>query len=166
MMTQIVVRAAEDIDKNIIIEMLQSLQDYEHTLHPGRRPGADVAEFRYKRITDAAESFDGAVLVAIEKSEIVGLTAGWMVIDEDQLQDMEHREHGYISVLFVSPEHRGKNIAQTLLVSIEKHLVSVGASRLSIDTLAKNGPAITASRAVGFEPFEVKLEKFIKNYSP
>ena len=79
---------------------------------------------------------------------------------------MEHREHGYISVLFVSPEHRGKNIAQTLLVAIEKHLVSVGASRLSIDTLAKNGPAITASRAVGFEPFEVKFEKFIKNYSP
>ena len=103
-MHEIVVRAAEAIDKNVIIEMLQSLQDYERALHPGRRPGADVAEFRYKRITDAAENFNGAVLVALEKSEIVGLTAGWMIIDEDQLQDMEHREHGYISVLFVSPE--------------------------------------------------------------
>ena len=73
-MTQIVVRAAEDIDKNIIIEMLQSLQDYERALHPGRRPGADVAEFRYKRITDAAESFDGAVLVAIETVSYTHLT--------------------------------------------------------------------------------------------
>ena len=103
------------------------------------------------------------MLVAIEKSEIVGLTAGWMIIDDDQLQDMEHREHGYISVLFVSPEHRGKDIAQKLLISIEQHLVSVGANRLSINTLARNGPAVTASRAVGFEPFEVKLEKFIGN---
>ena len=162
-MTEIVVRAAESSDKNMIIEMLQSLQDYERALHPGRRPGADVAEFRYKRITDAAENFNGAVLVAIEKSEIVGLTAGWMIIDEDQLQDMEHREHGYISVLFVSPEHRGKSIAQKLLNSIEQHLVSVGANRLSINTLARNGPAVTASRAVGFEPFEMKLEKFIEN---
>ena len=162
-MTEIVVRAAEDIDKNKIIEMLQSLQDHERALHLGRRPGADVAEFRYKRIIDAAESFDGAVLVAIEKLEIVGLTAGWMIIDEDQLQDMEHREHGYISVLFVSPKHRGKNIAQKLLISIEQHLVSVGANRLSINTLARNGPAVTASRAVGFEPFEVKLEKFTGN---
>ena len=162
-MTEIVVRAAESSDKNMIIEMLQSLQDYERALHPGRRPGADVAEFRYKRITDAAENFNGAVLVAIEKSEIVGLTAGWMIIDEDQLQDMEHREHGYISVLFVSPEHRGKNVAQKLLNSIEQHLVSVGANRLSINTLARNGPAVTASRAVGFEPFEMKLEKFIEN---
>ena len=162
-MTEIVVRAAEDIDKNKIIEMLQSLQDHERALHPGRRPGADVAEFRYKRIIDAAESFDGAVLVAIEKLEIVGLTAGWMIIDEDQLQDMEHREHGYISVLFVSPEHRGKDIAQKLLISIEQHLVSVGANRLSMNTLARNGPAVTASRAVGFEPFEVKLEKFTGN---
>jgi len=162
-MTEIVVRAAEAIDKNVIIEMLQSLQDYERALHPGRRPGADVAEFRYKRITDAAENFNGAVLVALEKSEIVGLTAGWMIIDDDQLQDMEHREHGYISVLFVSPEHRGKDIAQKLLISIEQHLVSVGANRLSMNTLARNGPAVTASRAVGFEPFEVKLEKFIGN---
>ena len=162
-MTEIVVRAVESSDKNIIIEMLQSLQDYERALHPGRRPGADVAEFRYKRITDAAENFNGAVLVAIEKSEIVGLTAGWMIIDEDQLQDMEHREHGYISVLFVSPEHRGKDIAQKLLNSIEQHLVSVGANRLSINTLARNGPAVTASRAAGFEPFEMKLEKFIEN---
>ena len=162
-MTENVVRAAEGSDKNIIIEMLQSLQDYERALHPVRRPGADVAEFRYKRITDAAENFNGAVLVAIEKSEIVGLTAGWMIIDEDQLQDMEHREHGYISVLFVSPEHRGKDIAQKLLISIENHLVSAGANRLSINTLARNGPAVTASRAVGFEPFEVKLEKFIEN---
>ena len=162
-MTEIVVRAAESSDKNMIIEMLQSLQDYERALHPGRRPGADVAEFRYKRITDAAENFNGAVLVAIEKSEIVGLTAGWMIIDEDQLQDMEHREHGYISVLFVSPEHRGRDIAQKLLNSIEQHLVSVGANRLSITTLARNGPAVTASRAVGFEPFEMKLEKFIEN---
>ena len=105
-MTEIVVRAAEDIDKNIIIEMLQSLQDHERALHPGRRPGADVAEFRYRRITDAAESFDGAVLVAIEKLEIVGLTAGWMIIDEDQLQDMEHREHGYICLLYTSPSPR------------------------------------------------------------
>lgn len=47
-MTQIVVRAAEDIDKNIIIEMLQSLQDYERALHPGRRPGADVPSFDIK----------------------------------------------------------------------------------------------------------------------
>ena len=162
-MTEIVVKAAEAIDKSVIIEMLQSLQDYERALHPGRRPGADVAEFRYKRITDAAESFNGAVLVAIEKSEIVGLTAGWMIIDDDQLQDMEHREHGYISVLFVSPEHRGKDIAQKLLISIEQHLVSVGANRLSMNTLARNGPAVTASRAVGFEPFEMKLEKFIEN---
>ena len=162
-MTEIVVRAAEAFDKNVIIEMLQSLQDYERILHPGRRPGADVAEFRYKRITDAAENFNGAVLVALEKSEIVGLTAGWMIIDEDLLQDMEHREHGYISVLFVSPEHRGKDIAQKLLISIEQHLVSVGANRLSMNTLARNGPAVTASRAVGFEPFEVKLEKFTGN---
>ena len=160
-MTEIVVRLAEFDDKVPIIQMLECLQDYERELHPGRRPGSDVAEYRYKRIIDAAESFDGAVLVAIEKSEIVGLTAGWMIIDEDQLQDMSHREHGYVSVLFVDQDHRGKGIANILLGAIEKHLVSAGANRLSVSSLARNGPVITACRASGFEPFEVKLEKFI-----
>ena len=160
-MTEIVVRLAEFDDKVPIIQMLECLQDYERELHPGRRPGSDVAEYRYKRIIDAAESFDGAVLVAIEKSKIVGLTAGWMIIDEDQLQDMSHREHGYVSVLFVGQDHRGKDIANILLGAIEKHLVSAGANRLSISSLARNGPVITACRASGFEPFEVKLEKFI-----
>jgi len=160
-MTKIVIRSADAEDQTTIIEILQRLQDYERSLHPGRRPGLEVAEFQYKRIIDAAKTFDGVVLVAVENFELVGLTAGWMIIDDDQLQDMGHREHGHISVLFVNEEHRGKDIAQLLLVSVEEHLTSVGANRLSISALARNGPAITAFRTSGFEPFRTTLEKFI-----
>ena len=37
--------------------------------------------------------------------------------------------------------------------------MSVGASRLSISSLARNGPVLTATRTFGFEPYEIILEK-------
>ena len=158
-MSKIVIRAAEENDREDILGMLQRLQNYEHALHAGRRPGNEVDEFQYVRILESTKAFNGAFLVAVEKEELVGLTAGWMIIDDNQLSEMPHREHGYISVLFVDDDHKGKDIARLLLEAIQGHLMSVGASRLSISSLARNGPVLTASRTFGFEPYEIILEK-------
>jgi ribosomal protein S18 acetylase RimI-like enzyme len=160
-MAEVFVRPADESDSDVLVEMLWRLQDYERVLHPSRRPGMEVAEFQYKRIVDAAKNFGGAILVAVLEEEIVGMIAGWIIIDEDQLQYMEFREHGYISDLFVNPDRRGKDIAQHLLYSMEQHLIASGARRLSISALARNGPAIAAYRTFGFEPFEITLEKYI-----
>ena len=160
-MAEVFVRPADESDGDILIEMLRRLQDLERVLHPSRRPGMEVAEFQYKRIVDAAKNFGGAILVAVLEEEVVGMIAGWMIIDDDQLQYMEFREHGYISDLFVSPDRRGKDIAQHLLYAMEQHLIASGARRLSISTLARNGPATAAYRTFGFEPFEITLEKYI-----
>ena len=56
-------------------------------------------------------------------------------------------------------ESRQADIARLLLEAIQGHLMSVGASRLSISSLARNGPVLTATRTFGFEPYEIILEK-------
>ena len=145
----------------IPVHPLQKLQNYEHSLHVGRRPGDEVDEYQYVRLLESTKTFNGAFLVAVEKEKLVGLTAGWMIIDDDQLSEMPHREHGHISVLFVDEDHKGKDIASLLLEAIQGHLMSVGASRLSINSLARNGPIITAGRNFGFEPYEIILEKTV-----
>ena len=160
-MADVFVRPADESDSDVLIEMLRRLQDYERVLHPSRRPGMEVAEFQYKRIVESAKNFGGAILVAVFEEELVGMIAGWMIIDEDQLQYMEFREHGYISDVFVNPQRRGKDIAQHLLYAMEQHLIASGARRLSIGSLARNGPAVAAYRTFGFEPFEITLEKYI-----
>ncbi len=160
-MADIFVRPADENDSDVLIEMLGRRQDHERYLHPSRRPGFEVAEFQYNRIVEAAKNFGGAILVAVFEEELVGMIAGWMIVDEDQLQHMEYREHGYISDLFVHPERRGKDIAQHLLYAMEQHLIASGARRLSIGSLARNGQAIAAYRTFGFEPFEITLEKYI-----
>lgn len=159
-MAEVFVRPAEEDDHDTLIEMLRRLQDHERILHPSRRPGREVAEFQYERVLAAAKSFAGAVLVAVLEEERVGMIAGWMIIDDDQLQHMEFREHGYISDVYVKEDRRGKDIAQRLLWAMEKHLMASGARRLSIGSLARNGPAIAAYRTFGFEPFEITLEKY------
>ena len=85
-----------------------------------------------------------------------------MIIDDDQLQHMEFREHGFISNLFVNPDRRGKDIAQHLLYAMEQHLIVSGARRLSARALARNGPAIAAYQTFDFESFEITLEKHLK----
>jgi GNAT superfamily N-acetyltransferase len=90
------------------------------------------------------------------------MVAGWMIIDDDQLQHMEFREHGFISNLFVNPDRRGKDIAQHLLYAMEQHLIVSGARGLSVRALARNGPAIAAYQTFDFEPFEITLEKYLK----
>ena len=44
-MSKIVIRAAEENDREDILGMLQRLQNYEHALHAGRRPGNEVDEY-------------------------------------------------------------------------------------------------------------------------
>ena len=46
-MSKIVIRAAEENDREDILGMLQKLQNYEHALHAGRRPGNEVDEYQY-----------------------------------------------------------------------------------------------------------------------
>ena len=45
-MSKIVIRAAEENDREDILGMLQRLQNYEHALHAGRRPGNEVDEYQ------------------------------------------------------------------------------------------------------------------------
>ena len=85
-----------------------------------------------------------------------------MISDDDQLQHMEFREHGFISNLFVNPDRRGKDIAQHLLYAMEQHLIVSGARGLSGRALARNGPVIAAYQTFDFEPFEITLEKYLK----
>jgi ribosomal protein S18 acetylase RimI-like enzyme len=160
-MADVFVRPADESDSVVLIEMLRRLQDHERYLHPSRRPGIEVAEFQYGRIVEAAKNFGGAILVAVFEEELVGMIAGWMITDSDELQYMEFREHGYISDVFVHPERRGKDIAQHLLYAMEQHLIASGARRLTISSLSRNGPAIAAYRTFGFEPFEITLEKYL-----
>ena len=50
MMSEIVIRSAEENDREDILRMLQKLQNYEHSLHVGRRPGDEVDEYQYVRL--------------------------------------------------------------------------------------------------------------------
>ena len=55
MMSEIVIRSAEENDREDILGMLQKLQNYEHSLHVGRRPGDEVDEYQYVRLSESAK---------------------------------------------------------------------------------------------------------------
>jgi ribosomal protein S18 acetylase RimI-like enzyme len=61
---------------------------------------------------------------------------------------------GYISSVMVSPEHRRKGIATTLVRSADEYIRRRRMDRAVLHTVSTNAPAIGVYSKIGFEPFE------------
>ncbi len=149
------IRPAEPSDEDALIAFLRELQDAERAMHPSRLPGREVDRFYYDRLRERGAD----ILIAEHDGRPVGLVAGWLDVDDDPMQTLEWRRHGYVSDLFVVSPWRGKGIAQRLLQAIGDLLRDRGARRLRIGTLCANEPALAAYRRFGFEPFEITFDK-------
>ena len=148
------IRPAEPDDEDALIGFLRELQDAERAMHPSRLPGREIDRFYYDRLRERGADF----LVAEHDGRPVGFVAGWLDVDDDPLQSLEWRRHGYVSDLFVAEPCRGRGVAQRLLGAIAEVLRGRGAGRLRIGALCVNEPALAAFRRFGFEPFEVVLD--------
>ena len=82
-------------------------------------------------------------LVAELENKIVGTT---MVNSEEKV--------GYISAVMVSPDHRRKGIATTLVKSANEYIQRRRMDRAVLHAVSTNAPAIGVYSKIGFEPFE------------
>lgn len=82
-------------------------------------------------------------LVAELESKIVGTT---MVDSREKV--------GYISAVMVSPDHRRKGIATTLVKSANEYIQRRRMDRAVLHAVSTNAPAIGVYSKIGFEPFE------------
>lgn len=149
-----VIRDATAADEALLLGMLRDLQDAECALCTSRRPGGEVARSCYDHLLRVGS----IMLIAEHEGVVVGFAAGRMQVDDDALQVMAWREHGYISDLFVVAEHRGRGVAQRLLGAMAERLRNEGARRLRIGSLSANAAALAAYRRFGFRPFEMVLD--------
>jgi len=142
-------------DSEVLRGFIHALQEAERAMHPSRLPADAVTEAYERSLGDR----NAEILIAELDSAPVGFVAGWLEVDDDPLQTMTWRRHGWISDLFVAPPYRGRGIAQELLGALSDRLQAQGATRLRICALAVNAPSIAAFRRFGFTPFEITFDK-------
>jgi ribosomal protein S18 acetylase RimI-like enzyme len=151
----------EPRDLPVIEAFVAAIQEHERRFVPELRTGAEIAVDYAARIVAQAESRDGILLLAKDGGEAIGFACAWRDADDDPLLAAAHRDHAYVSDLFVQVEWRGRGIAQRLLGEIEQVMRARGCTRLCITAKAANVPALRCYEAAGLRPYEVNFWKEI-----
>lgn len=117
-----------------------------------------------QRMINDSDSMDGVVYVAEEMDKIVGFVQGVIVDHQpggDIIFDTTHapRKDGWIGLLFVEPEQRGKGIGRLLMDEIKKHFESEGCHTLRLLVLSDNTHTIEIYKKYGFVKHETEMVK-------
>ncbi len=83
-------------------------------------------------------------IVMIEVAEVEGQTAGFISYYR------KSPEHGYIWVLAVDKNFRGRHLGESLVTHVITYFKSVGANYVTLNTRTNNKPALSLYKKIGF----------------
>ena len=160
-MNDLTLRRAGPADSENLKQGLVALQAHECALHDSRLDPQATAEPYLAWMLRQVAAADGLCLVAYQQESFVGFVAGWVEKADNPAETDDSTTFGYISDICLLPRWRGLGLSAVLLTAMERHFASQSIRRLRISTLANNRAAMAAYRAVGFQPYEMTLEKLV-----
>lgn len=153
------IRRATADDRAALIAMITAFQDFETTLHPNRRPGAEIAADYLALIEREVAAKRGAIFVAERAGAALGFVCCWADHDADEMIHAETRPHGYIADLFVVEAERGRGVGGALIAAAEAYLAGLGFARVRLISLAANTGAGAVYEHLGYRAYEITYEK-------
>ena len=168
------IREMKATDLNDIIKMQFELQEYFSEIDRTRdslpyKSIEDARQYMQKMIDDA-NNMDGKIFVAEEKDQIIGFIQGVIIEHrkgEDDFYDLTHKssKEGWVGLLFVKPEYRGRNIGQNLLSEIKKYFKSKNCTSMKLLVLSDNKHAIAVYEKNGFMRHDLEMTLKLDNYN-
>jgi ribosomal protein S18 acetylase RimI-like enzyme len=134
------------------------LQDFERELDPRMPPGEQIADRYLDLMFRRCTEYDGVVLVSEADGVVTGFVSVWTRYRSLEPED-DPAEHGYVSDLVVSANHRGCGTGRALLRAAEARARQAGARSLRVSVKAGNTIASSLYSAEGFENSAIYLEK-------
>ncbi len=158
MSVSLAIRPARPEDREALVELFQGLNVYEEPFVGNRRLDRTGAEESLAAAEKKTEDNGGARLVA----EVDGRVVGHLFLVWERhgacVRD-EVRTHGYISVLFVREELRGRGIGRALLLEAERLTRERGLDHMLLGVLNGNRVAERAYARFGFRTYATDLIK-------
>jgi ribosomal protein S18 acetylase RimI-like enzyme len=154
----LVIRLADEIDKDPIVALIHALNLHEASLCADRRTDLAAAEECYAAIRVRIASDGGALVVASEGDIILGVLSLAFATDEPFVQ-ADLRRYGVVTDLVVAQAHRNRGIGRMLLAEAERRTKAEGLARLMIGVLSANRSALDSYERSGFAPHMVTLVK-------
>jgi ribosomal protein S18 acetylase RimI-like enzyme len=154
------IRKATVQDRAELESCFAELQRFERGMEPNRaEPEAIACQYVDELLADCA-THRGAVFVAEALDRIIGFAC---VLAETRSSDLleQHRDHAYVTDLYVREGHRGEGTGAELMRAAEAHALANGAARIRVGVLAVNDIAHRLYRKLGYRDYEVILEKVL-----
>lgn len=148
-------------DKAAAISFIDGLQRYEHAVEPNRRTDATVAAEYFDVLMDAVAEHHGIVRIAEADGRAIGWAVAWHELD-DMYVVAEERRFVYISELYVEEAARGTGVGRSLIAACDDWARAEGVVIVKIGVLTRNERAEAVYRAAGFEPYALRLRKYLR----
>jgi len=100
----------------------------------------------------------GTLVVAESDNQVVGFSRGIIRLSPDHLGN---EKLGFVDHTFVCESWRGKGVGKKLFHALEEWFGSKGVSKLELQVLCGNTPAISAWQAMGFTSELLQMQKTI-----
>ena len=142
-MSDIIIRAAQADDIDIIQAFILALADYERLAH----------EVKADRETLARYLFGERPMAEVLIAEAEGAAVGFALFFHN-FSTFEGRPGLYLEDLFVLPEARGLGAGKALLSSLAALAIERDCARLEWSVLDWNEPSIAFYRALGARPMD------------
>lgn len=150
-------------DRPAVVAFMARLQDHESTIHSSRPPGAEVAADHVAYLERECRDNDGRIVIAVDPEDRPIALAIFLVEDfGGHFLYPDHQRVGWVSDLWIEPDHRGGTVLDSLLEEAERHFKSLGLTRMMLSFLTENEGARKAYRRRGFQPYEEILEREIR----
>ncbi|MDF1748906.1 MAG: GNAT family N-acetyltransferase [Alphaproteobacteria bacterium] len=161
-MTIVVRKAVLPDDLATLIQFLGHLHDLEHAIDPARQTATDGADSHMQHLIQDAEKNQGLVAIAeTPKGESVGMMVCSVETFEGQYLYPSESRVGYISDLWIEPDHRGGSLLDDMIATAEAHFKALGLETLMLSYLVGNDRAAAAYTKRGFQPNEVQMKRKI-----
>lgn len=159
-------------DRPAVDELMVRLQEHFANIDKTKEslPFKDIesANKYMTKMIDDSDSMGGVVLVAEDENEdVIGFVQG-VIIDhkhgDDIVFDTTHNERrdGWIGLLYVNENQRGKGIGKALMDSIQEFFVDNGCDTIRLLVLHDNVKTIEIYKKYGFIYHDVEMVKEAK----
>jgi ribosomal protein S18 acetylase RimI-like enzyme len=148
--------------KSLLIDFQKYLHSIDTTNEIKELKNEEDAKRYLTKMSSDCKEMNGKMLVSIENEKIVGFIQG-VVITKDDPEDIMYAtthdasKQGWIGVLYITPEMRGKGLGTELIDSIKSYFIEQGCKTMRLLVASDNKPTIKTYHNYGFIDGDVEM---------